>query len=70
MDYKRFMDNSNVFHSDYMLKLYHIGEQIGDAKFEQVLDRILAESNVQHIPPTTVKTQNPKSKQPLKLRNT
>jgi hypothetical protein len=64
------MDNSNVFHSDYMLKLYHIGEQIGDEKFEQVLDRILAESNVQHIPPKTVITQVQKSKHPLKLRDT
>jgi hypothetical protein len=61
------MDNSNVFHSDYMLKLYHIGEQIGDAKFEQILDRILAESNVQHNPPKTVTTQNSKSKHTLKL---
>jgi hypothetical protein len=64
------MDNSNVFHSDYMLKLYHIGEQIGDAKFEQVLDRILAESDIQHIPPKTTKTQIQRSKHPLKLRDT
>jgi hypothetical protein len=64
------MDNSNVFHSDYMLKLYHIGEQIGDAKFEQVLDRILAESDIQHIPPKTTKTQIQRSKRPLKLRDT
>ena len=48
------MDHSNVFHSDYMLKLYHIGEQIGDEKFEQVLDRILAEANIQHQTPTKV----------------
>ncbi|CAF1255563.1 unnamed protein product [Rotaria sordida] len=68
-DYKRFMDNSNVFHSDYMLKLYHIGEQIGDAKFEQVLDRILAESNIQHIPSQSVKTQIHKSKHSLKLHD-
>ena len=56
------MDNSNVFHSDYMLKLYHIGEQIGDEKFEQVLDRILAESNVHHHPPKTIedRVQRPK----------
>jgi hypothetical protein len=47
--------------------LYHIGEQIGDAKFEQILDRILAESNVQHNPPKTVTTQNSKSKHTLKL---
>lgn len=40
------MDHSNFFHSDYMLKLCHIGEQIGDAKFEQILDRILAESDI------------------------
>jgi hypothetical protein len=56
------MDNSNVFHSDYMLKLCHIGEQIGDAKFEQVLDRILAESNIQPIPPKTLETRTSKSK--------
>ncbi len=62
------MDNSNVFHSDYMLKLYHIGEQVGDAKFEQILDRILAESNIQHIPPKTLQTQIPKSKH--KFRDT
>lgn len=62
------MDNSNVFHSDYMLKLYHIGEQIGDAKFEQVLDRILTETNIQHNPPKT--SQNQKSKHTLKLRDT
>ncbi|CAF3440846.1 unnamed protein product [Rotaria sp. Silwood1] len=68
-DYKRFMDNSNVFHSDYMLKLYHIGEQIGDAKFEQVLDRILAESNIQQTSSQSVKTQSHKSKHPLKLRD-
>ena len=53
------MDNSNIFHSDYMLKLYHIGEQIGDAKFEQVLDRILSESNIQQIPPKLIR--EPKS---------
>ena len=64
------MDNSNVFHSDYMLKLYHIGEQIGDAKFEHVLDRILAESNIQNNPPKTLKTQIPKPKHSLKLRDT
>ena len=46
IDYKRFMDNSNFFHSDYLLKLSHIGEQVGDAKFEEILDRILAETNV------------------------
>lgn len=40
------MDNSNVFHSDYMLKLYYIGEQIGDEKFEQILDKVLAETNL------------------------
>ncbi len=65
------MDHSNVFHSDYMLKLCHIGEQIGDAKFEQVLDRILAESNIQHIPPKKIlQTQIPKSKHSFKPRAT
>jgi hypothetical protein len=64
------MDNSNVFHSDYMLKLCHIGERIGDAKFEQVLDRILAESNIQPIPPKTLETQTSKSKYPFKPRDT
>jgi len=64
------MDNSNVFHSDYMLKLCHIGEQIGDAKFEQVLDRILAEANIQHIPPKTLQNQIPKPKHGFKLRDT
>jgi len=64
------MDNSNVFHSDYMLKLYHIGEQVGDAKFEKVLDRILTESNIQLIPAKTIKAQIRKPKQPLKLHNT
>ena len=47
------MDNSNVFHSDYLLKLCHIGEQIGDEKFEQILDRILAETNISHYPSKT-----------------
>ncbi|UJR37706.1 hypothetical protein I4U23_030401 [Adineta vaga] len=65
-DYKRFMDNSNVFHSDYMLKLYHIGEQVGDAKFEKVLDRILTESNIQMIPTKTITPQIRKPKQSLK----
>ena len=64
------MDHSDFFHSDYMLKLCHIGEQIGDAKFEQVLDRILAESNIQHIPPKTIQNQVPKSKQSFKSHNT
>jgi hypothetical protein len=64
------MDNSNVFHSDYMLKLYHIGEQVGDAKFEQILDRILAESNIQHIPPKTLQNQIPKSKHEFKFHDT
>ncbi|CAF0788135.1 unnamed protein product [Adineta ricciae] len=65
-DYKRFMDNSNVFHSDYMLKLYHIGEQVGDAKFEKVLDRILTESNIQMVPTKPMIPQVRKPKQPLK----
>ncbi|CAF0729498.1 unnamed protein product [Adineta steineri] len=65
-DYKRFMDNSDVFHSDYMLKLYHIGEQVGDAKFEKVLDRILTESNIQLIPAKAIKAQIRKPKQSLK----
>jgi hypothetical protein len=39
-----------------MLKLYHIGEQIGDAKFERILDRVLAESNIQHRPPKSIVT--------------
>jgi hypothetical protein len=64
------MDHSDFFHSDYMLKLCHIGEQIGDAKFEQVLDRILAESNIQPIPPKPIQTQVPKSKHSFKSRNT
>jgi hypothetical protein len=64
------MDHSNVFHSDYMLKLCHIGEQIGDAKFEKILDRILSESNVQHIPSNTIQTQIPKSKHSFKSRDT
>ncbi len=64
------MDNSNVFHSDYMLKLYHIGEQIGDAKFEQVLDRILSESNVETLSTKKVQGQMPKPRYGLKLRNT
>jgi hypothetical protein len=50
-----------------MLKLCHIGEQIGDAKFEQILDRILAESNIQ---PNTIHTQVPKSKHSFKSRYT
>lgn len=60
------MDNSNVFHSDYMLKLYHIGEQVGDAKFEKVLDRILTESNIQMVPTKPMIPQVRKPKQPLK----
>lgn len=67
-DYKRFMDHSNVFHSDYMLKLCHIGEQVGDAKFEQVLDRILAEADIQHAPPKTLQSRAPKSKHSAKPR--
>lgn len=39
------MDHSNTFHSDYMLKLCYIGEQVGDDKFEEILDRILSETN-------------------------
>jgi hypothetical protein len=61
------MDHSDFFHSDYMLKLCHIGEQIGDAKFEQILDRILAESNIQ---PKSIHTQVPKSKHSFKSRHT
>lgn len=60
------MDSSNVFHSDYMLKLFHIGEQIGDSKFEQVLDRILAETHIHHIPPTIIKNSSQKTKYSLK----
>ncbi|CAF0988152.1 unnamed protein product, partial [Didymodactylos carnosus] len=49
-DYKRFMDYTNFFHSDYLLKLHHVGQQltskkICDTKFEQILDRILNELN-------------------------
>ncbi|CAF2033478.1 unnamed protein product [Rotaria magnacalcarata] len=69
-DYKRFMDHSNVFHSDYMLKLCHIGEQIGDAKFEEVLDRILAESYLEPIRSQSDKTQTHNYKHSLKLNDT
>ena len=55
------MDNSNVFHSDYLLKLHYIGQQIGDEKFERVLDRILAESNVHHVPPKPIDSRFDKS---------
>lgn len=69
-DYKRFMDHSNFFHSDYMLKLCHIGEQIGDAKFEQVLDRILAESYIPTIPSKPSQNATSKSKHSSKTRPT
>lgn len=69
MDYKRFMDYTNFFHSDYMLKLYHIGEQIGDAKFEEVLDRILVESNIEPMSSESLKTQIQKSKNLLKFND-
>lgn len=59
------MDHSNFFHSDYMLKLCHIGEQIGDAKFEQVLDRILAEADLPSKP-----SEHSKSKHSSKTRPT
>ncbi len=64
------MDNSNVFHSDYMLKLYHIGEQIGDTKFEQVLDRILAESANEHINSKSVDLRTQKSTHASRIHDT
>lgn len=63
------MDHSNVFHSDYMLKLYHIGEQIGDEKFEQVLDRVLSEANIDTVPSKKIQTQSSKARHALKLHN-
>ena len=54
-----------------MLKLCHIGEQIGDAKFEQVLDRILAESDIPAVPSKPPsQTATSKSKHSSKTRPT
>ena len=49
-----------------MLKLFHIGEQIGDTKFEQVLERILAETNIHHVPLLPIKNSSKKTKHSLK----